>query len=172
VQPDDWVRGNPNAKVTIVEYSDFQCPACKKAEPGLQRIIAEYPDKVKFVYRHFPLINIHQTALLAAAASEAAGNQGKFWEMHNLLFASQENWAEKSNAREWMIALAHTAGLDVEKFQGDLDSQLANPKVANAFQGGVELGLNHTPTIFVNGEEATDTTYEGLRQLIEEKLRE
>ncbi|MEK7508222.1 MAG: thioredoxin domain-containing protein, partial [Patescibacteria group bacterium] len=87
-----WMKGNPSALVTLVEYSDFQCPACGSYYPIVKRIMAEFGDRINLTYRHFPLRRIHESADLAARASEAAGNQGKFWEMHDMLFENQARW--------------------------------------------------------------------------------
>src|SRR5581483_190972 len=88
-----------NTKVTIIEFADFQCPACGQAHPALKQILEEYKGKVTFIYRHFPLPQ-HQNAILAAKASEAAGEQGKFWEMHDMLYEKQNEWSESNNAEE------------------------------------------------------------------------
>lgn len=168
----DHVRGADNARVTIVEYSDFQCPACAAAEPVIQKILSDYSGSVKIAYRYFPLVTVHQNALLSSAAAEAAGKQGKFWEMHDLLFAKQSEWSENSNAASLMLAYAQGLGLNAEQFQKDLTSKETSQMLLDAYNHAVAvLKLDHTPTIFIDGTELTDTSYNGFKQLIDLALK-
>lgn len=145
VKENSQVLGSKDAKVVIVEFSDFQCPACRAAHPIVKQVIKEYGDKVLFVYRHFPLVASHQYALKAAEASEAAGEQGKFWEYHDTLFANQENLKEddlKNYAKE--------LGLDMAKFEEALNSGKFKEKVTSDMDDGEGLGVRSTPTFFIN----------------------
>ena len=148
--------GNDEAKVTIVEFSDFQCPACKQAQYLVKEILQQYPDQIRLVYRHFPLIQIHKNAFAAAELAEAAYGQEKFWEMHDLLFERQGEWAEnKEKLEEYRRALGiDEAGDYKELVQRDI-------------RDGQALGVNATPTFFVNGKK-TDVVK--LRVIVEEEL--
>ncbi len=145
VHGDSWSVGSPSAKVTLVEFSDFQCPACKASQPELTGIINKYSRNLRFVYRHFPLPS-HSYAVDAAIAAEAAGKQGKFWEMHDKLFDNQPDFQKDS-----LIGYAKDLGLDVNKFTTDLDSSELRQRVLADQSDGNKAGVNATPTFFVNG---------------------
>ena len=139
------------AKVTIVEFGDLQCPACGAAHPIVKQVLADREGEVTFVWRHFPL-PMHRNAMLAAVASEAAGEQGKFWEMHNMLFENQTEWAEENNAKEIFTGYAQELGLDTAKFTEALDSNFNAERIQTDMDEGIALGVNSTPTFFINGE--------------------
>lgn len=145
VKNDSWSIGTPSAKVTLVEFSDFECPACKASQPQLKSILAKYQDKIRFVYRHFSL-PVHPYAVDAAVAAEAAGRQGKFWEMHDKLFDNQPDFQ-----KDQLIGLAKDLGLDVNKFTADLDSSDLRQKVLSDQADGKRASVDATPTFFVNG---------------------
>jgi len=151
VSLNDWLKGNKDSSVTLVEYSDFQCPACKSYMPLIKQLLADYEDRVRFVYRHFPLSQ-HKNAEPAAYASEAAGKQGKFWEMHDMIFDKQSEWAEKRNAEETFAEYAKTLGLDIAQFTQDTNNKELRDKVDADFKSGVSAGVNSTPTFFLNGK--------------------
>lgn len=153
----DHVRGAKDGKVTLVEFGDFQCPACGAFEPIIRQVMADNKDTLKFSFRHFPLTQIHKNALLAAKASEAAGLQGKFWEMHDILYDKQEEWGEALNAREFIMIYASTLKLDVKKFSTDIESKTIEEKVLSEFKEGVKLGVQGTPTFFLNGKKVENT---------------
>ena len=168
----DWVSGNPKAPVVIVEYSDFQCPACKKYAPITNEILKAYPDQVAVVYRHFPLKQLHLQAELAAQAAEAAGNQGKFWLMHDLLFDRQEEWADNNGAKGKFIAYAQELGLDVNQFKIDLVSKETKGHVKADYLSGLENALSSTPSFFINGELVVNPEgLAGFQQAIDLKLQ-
>jgi protein-disulfide isomerase len=152
VAEDDWVKGNPEAQITIVEYSDFQCFGCASFQPLVKRVAEEYSDDVKIVYRHFPLVAIHSNAFNAAKASEAAGNQDKFWEMHDMLFAKQEEWSDDRNAKNKFVGYAESLELDIEKFKSDFESDEVKERVEKDLFDGQRLGVSATPTFYMNGE--------------------
>src|SRR3989338_3839444 len=160
----DWKTGPASASATIVEYSDFQCPACAAFYPVVEQVLKDYGDKMIFVYRHFPLRSIHKNSDLAARASEAAGKQGKFWEMHNMLFEKQEEWAEKSNsdAQALFVGYAKTLGLDEKAFVQYIDSDAARKSVNDSLIGGEQAGINSTPTFFLNGRQMLYTSIDGF----------
>jgi len=147
----DHVRGSADAPVTIIEYSDFQCPACEEYEPVLEKLEMAASTTFKFVYRHYPLPQ-HPNALPAAYASEAASLQGKFWEMHDLLFANHADWTELSDATPVFVGYATQIGLDVNKFKTDMASDAVKARVQTDADQAQTLGLNYTPTFFLNGK--------------------
>ena len=169
VSENDWSRGPTDAKIVLVEYSDFQCPACKSYFPILKQLNEEFAGQVKFVYRHFPLSQIHANARLAAYGAEAAGKQNKFWEMHDLIFENQEEWAAKSagDATSDFISFAESLGLNKEQFTSDMDSEEIKDKVSANYNGGIEAGVNSTPTFFLNGKLMPNPrTYDEFRKII------
>jgi Na+:H+ antiporter, NhaA family len=142
----DHVQGPEDAPVTLVEYGDYECPYCARAFPIIRRLRAEMPDKLRFVFRHFPLNSVHPHASVAAQAAEAAGAQGKFWDMHDLLFEHQED-LEASDLQRYAIR----AGVEIYRFQADLSSERFARKVKRDYESGVASGVKGTPTLFVNG---------------------
>lgn len=151
----DWVKGaSENPVLAIVEYGDFQCPACGAAYPILKQLTEDYPDDIQVVYRHFPLNHIHPYAQMMAEAAEAAGAQGKFWEYHDALFDNQGEASALSEdeIKPYLVDLADDLGLDTAQFEADLDNGTYKDKV-NAFtEEAMTLAFSGTPTIFVNGE--------------------
>jgi len=154
----DWRQGPDDGGVTIIEYSDFQCPFCGGLAPVLEVMIARYPDDLQVVFRHFPLIGteeqpVHEKAALAAQASEAAGIQGKFWEMHDLLFAHQAEWTglSSSDFEAWLLAAADTLELDSADFSADLYSDELATLAQDAWVDGQLLGITGTPYLLING---------------------
>ncbi|MEK6887652.1 MAG: DsbA family protein [Candidatus Aenigmatarchaeota archaeon] len=145
-QTGDNIRGSVNAKVTIIEYSDFQCPFCGKAEPTIKQVLAAYPDDVKFVYRHFPLPS-HSEAVKAAEASECAAQQGMFWEYHDKLFENQ-----KSLYVPMLKDYAKQMGFNTTDFNACLDSGAMYSKVQANLKEGQAAGVTGTPAFFVNGK--------------------
>lgn len=146
------VRGDPDAPITIVEFSDFQCPFCARALPTLEELEREHGSKLKIVFKHFPL-SIHENAPLASRAALAAGEQGKFWDYHDMLLRSQTAWADKSEAQARKIFLdyAKSFELDLKKFEQALDSEKNAKIVTDDFALGASLGVQGTPAFFVNG---------------------
>ncbi len=145
----DHILGNPEATFTLIEYSDFQCPACATIEPFLQKLITT--EDVKIIYRHFPLRSIHANALMAAQASEAAALQGKFAQMHQALFNSQKSWSNLSDPIDYFVILAGNIELDVERFKIDLVSNEVRQAVLDSEKIAKALKLSGTPTLFMNG---------------------
>jgi cyclophilin family peptidyl-prolyl cis-trans isomerase/protein-disulfide isomerase len=149
----DWTKGPEDAKTTILEYSDFQCPYCAMIAPVLAELQEKYPEDIRIVYRHFPLITIHDKAALSSQAAEAAGLQGKFWEMHDLLFEKRAEWSELStdDFEKWLSKKATELKLDVDKFNKDLNSDDIKNIIDKAYTDAEQLGIGGTPTIFING---------------------
>jgi protein-disulfide isomerase len=142
----DHIRGNPDAPVTLVEYGDFECPYCGAAEPIIRELLAGVGSDLRFVYRHLPLSDVHPNAQLAAEASEAAAAQGAFWEMHDELFAHQDELAPPD-----LVDRAARLGLDVERFEHDLRHHRHAPRVAEDVASADASGVSGTPTFFING---------------------
>lgn len=150
--------GPEEAQVTVVEFSDFQCPACKAAEPMIQQLKNNYSDSVKFVYRHFPLDSIHPNARLAAQASEVASDQGKFWEYHKILFDKQGEWSDVADKQQVLNLFGeYAAQLQIDKadFLEKIETQEVVERVAKDADLGSALRVSSTPTFYVNGKQTT-----------------
>jgi len=147
----DKVHSEGTGSVTLVEFSDFQCPACLAVQAPLQTMLAKYAGKVQFVYRYFPLVSIHHNAQMSAQAAEAASRQGKFWEMHDKLFATQSDWEGIVDPRATFTQYAKDLGLDTDKFSSDLESQSVKDVIATDVAAATKYNLSGTPTFFVNG---------------------
>lgn len=161
-------RGPQDAPVTIVEFSDFQCQACRASWPQVESLLDKYPDKIRFVYRHFPLTSIHQYSVAAAIAAEAAAPQGKFWEYAAIIFDQQETWSQTRDPKELFVSFAKQIKIaDTDKFQRDLENQVGKDRVLSELQLGNKLGVNATPTFFVNGEKVSSA---GLNLAVEKIL--
>lgn len=172
IRADDWVKGNPSAKVVLMEYADFQCPACATFSKVVARLNGEYGDRVAFVYRQFPLKQIHSNAAIAAYASEAAGKQGKFWEMHDMLYERQSEWSESNEAQKLFTDYAATLNLDLGQFQADSEAKDIQGKIDASYAEAVRLGLTSTPSFILNGKQIEARSYEQFEQLIRQELDE
>jgi protein-disulfide isomerase len=171
VAPSDWALGNRDASVVLIEYSDFQCPACASYEPFVRRLANEFGDQVGIVYRHFPLSQIHPNAELAARAAEAAGLQGKFWEIHDALFANQREWAESQDVETLISGYAADIGLDPEQFKSDFASAVVREKVNSDLARGAAAGVRGTPTFFLNGTAIQNPrSYDEFRSVVADAL--
>src|SRR5213595_4307710 len=165
------IRGNPDAPVTLEEFGDFECPSCKNVATFLDQVIKEYHPRVREIFRNFPLA-MHQHAREAALAAEAAGLQGRFWEMHDVLYREQEAWSKAPNVRELFESYAGTIGLDVDKFKKDMDGEQVKARVEADRQRGQSLGIQITPTLFINNQplDPKDKNTEGIRAEINAAL--
>ena len=160
----------PNVKVSspvvLDEYGDYQCPPCGQLYPDLKQIEKEYGDQVQIVFHHFPLMKIHKNALPAAHAAEAARNQNKFWEMHDLLYRNQKEWSDLADPRPVFITYAKQLGLNIDSFNRDLEGNQIDQKITADIQRGTAQGVTGTPTVFLDTHllryEATNL--EGLRR--------
>jgi cyclophilin family peptidyl-prolyl cis-trans isomerase/predicted DsbA family dithiol-disulfide isomerase len=158
----EWARGPATATVILLVYQDFQCPACAEMALDLAELARQAPDDLRLVFRHFPIEALHDKAHWAARAAEAAGAQGRFWEMHDLLFARQAEWTRLAPAdfKAWLIGQAGTLELEPERFRRDLEDRALAARIAKAYQDGIGLGINGTPTLAFNGH-----YYEGPKDL-------
>ena len=174
ITANDHIKGKTDSQIVLVEYADFQCPACKAYFGILKTVEKEYGDRVAFVYRHFPLTQ-HLNADTAAQAAEAAGKQGKFWEMHDKLFESQDMWASLSakEAENVFNGYAAGLGLDAVRFKADIISDEITERIDNDFKSGLQSGVNGTPTFFLQGIKVQNSqTYDEFKQLLDGALGE
>jgi protein-disulfide isomerase len=160
VSPIDHVIGAEHAPVTVLEYGDFECPNCKQAQPAVKLLLERFAARVRFVYRHFPLEDVHPCAVPAAQASECAGEQGKFWPMHDLLYEHQSHLANKQ-----LHEYAQHLGLDMARYTAEMDDQVYLQRVREQLQGGLNSGVRATPTFFINGR-IQDVSF-GIRALFD-----
>jgi len=167
------IRGNPDAPVTLEEFGDFQCPPCGKFSEFVEELLKEYNSRLRLVFRNFPLSG-HEHAREAALAAEAAGLQGKFWEMHDTLYREQDTWSKAPNVRELFESYAGTIGLDVDQFKKDMDGDKARERVDSDRALADFLGVKATPTLFINNRpvEPKDKNPEGVRAAINAALNE
>ncbi len=167
---DDWTKGDESASVVLIEYSDFQCPACSVYSPIIRDIVNEFGDKIVVAYRHFPLKSIHANAEASALAAEAAGFQGKFWEMHDKLFDSQKEWSSLGDPTETFVGYAEEIGLNLDRFKGDMVSEDAKEELAADMELVRSAGLNSTPTFVLNGKKIQPGSYEQFRTLVRDEI--
>lgn len=149
------LKGNPEAEITIIEFSDFQCPACRAAQPLAESVVEEYSDQVRLVYRHYPLVNIHQYAQLAAQAAETASEDDLFWEYHDLLFDNQLEWSNmksQSEVEDAFVGYAEELGIDSQAFRERIKSSEVRSTVLQDVSDGTAVKITGTPTFFVNNQ--------------------
>jgi protein-disulfide isomerase len=158
----DHTQGNLDAGLVIVEYGDYQCPYCGAAYPVLKELMKEFGDQIRFIFRNFPLSEMHQYARPAALAAEAAGLQGKFWEMHDAIYENQQFLNENL-----LLKLAENLDLNISQFKTDIQKQALAEKIDTDFESGVISGVNGTPSFFINGNKFNGSA-EDLFQLVGE----
>jgi protein-disulfide isomerase len=170
-QPPNYL-GSPNAAVTVEEFADFQCPSCGVTHPVMKQIQGIYGPRIKFIFRNFPL-PMHDKAYDAAAAAEAAGMQGKFWDMHNLLYTNQQAWSADPNYKQVFKGYAEKIGLDVDKWENDAAGMQARGRIQADMDRGKALSLNSTPTVLINGKSVPypDMNVPTLQKLIDDDLK-
>lgn len=160
VSPADHIQGDDNAIIELVEYGDYQCPHCGRAYPIVKQLQEKLGNQLKFVFRNFPLANIHPEATMAAIATEAAALQGRYWEMHDIVFENQEDLGKDA-----LLQYAATLGLNVAQLEEDMARPELASKVETDFESGIRSGVNATPTFFINGEKYNNG-WEGDRLLV------
>jgi protein-disulfide isomerase len=163
--PPARVRGRADAPVQFEEFSDFQCPTCGAMHGIVKQLVEKYPAQVGVAFRNFPLREIHKHAAEAARAAEAAGMQGKFWEMHDLLYERQTEWKDPNDARAIFMRYAQSLGLDMNRFASDIDGSVVAMRIVADERRGAALGVHGTPTFFVNGRELTFEQSNSLEKL-------
>lgn len=170
INNNDHIKGNKQAKVVLIEYSDFQCPACVLYAPIVKQLAEKFKDKIAVVFRHFPLLQ-HKSAKIAACAAESAGRQGKFWEMNFMLFEKQKEWVDKPNINEIFNTYAKSLNINLEKFKNDLNNQEIKEKIESDLASGERFNLEATPTFFLNSEQIkAPPKYEEFKKLIEKAI--
>ena len=158
----DHVRGNASAPLTLLEYGDYECPYCGRASPIVNALREHFGERLRFVFRHFPQNSVHPHAAVAAQAAEAAGAQGRFWEMHDMLFAHQDDLGD-------VYEYALRVGLEIYRFEADLSSERFARKVRDDLQSGQKSGVKSTPTFFINGERYSgEHELEAMRAALED----
>jgi len=160
-----FTRGSASASAYLVEFSDFQCPACKAFEPVVDAIIKQYGDTLLYAYRYFPLTQ-HPYAMKAAIAAEAGNREGKFWELHEALFADQDKLSDEIVQKD-----AQSLGLDMDQFNKDLKDPAVQEKVNKDLADGNKFGINSTPTFFLSGKKLNVSTPQDLQQAVADALR-
>lgn len=172
VQASEHTVGAGTANVTLVEYGDFQCPSCGAYFPVLDSIKEKYGDQITFQFRHFPLTQIHQNAMAAHRAAEAAAKQGKFWEMHDLLYERQNLWSQSNNAATIMEDYATELALNIDQFKADFASSDVNATINADIAAGNEKGVTGTPSFILNGEkiESPQPSVEAFTAILDEAL--
>lgn len=164
----DHVRGNKDAKVVLVEYGDFQCPACGVYYPLVKKLEKDFPDNLAVVFRNFPLTSLHKNAMNGAKAAEAAGLQDKFWEMHDMLFENQDEWTGLDNPEDTFVKYAEKIGIDKDKFLADYKGQEVQDKISADIKVANQIGINATPTFYLNGKKLTNpTSYDAFKSLVQ-----
>jgi len=165
------VRGNPNAPVTLEEFGDFQCPPCGSFAAFGEELLKEYDSRIRLIFRNFPL-SAHEHAREASLAAEAAGLQGHFWEMYDVLYREQTAWSKAPNARELFESYAGTIGLNVDQFKKDMDGEQAKARVDSDVARGESLEIKVTPTLYINGQpvDPKDKNPEGVHAAINAAL--
>lgn len=160
----DWTRGDASSSVSFIEYGDYECPACGEYQSVIQQLVSNYGSRVLFAFRNFPLYTIHPDAGISAQAAEAAGMEGgptAFWQMHDLLYAKQNDWVTTDPtqvASKYFNGYAMALGLDVAKFDSDMNSVQVMDKIATDAAGGTAANIDHTPTFFVNLKQIPNPT--------------
>ena len=165
------IRGPEKAALTLVEFGDYQCPSCGAYHPLVKEILNRYPQQLRLEFHHFPLITIHPNSMLASKAAEAAGEQGRYWEMHDALFDHQREWSDSPNAEPIFVALASQMGLDSNKFMQGLRSPQLQDRILRDVEQGQNAKVDAVPTFFINGERVhIKLSMEDFVQVIEAHL--
>lgn len=172
-QPSNHVKGGNSKNVELLAYEDFQCPACAQFEPIVNEVFNKYKNDIQFRFRHFPIDTIHPNTRAASRTAEAAGNQGKFFEMYDILFSRQQQWESSNNVKPIFESYAQELNLDMAKFNTDFESEVTNSTINADKQLGNDNGVEGTPTFFLNGEKLDSKeiqTVEGFSKKIEEAI--
>lgn len=167
------IVGNTKSKVTLIEYGDFQCPACKSYYPIVKQIKEEYSDRIAFQFKHFPLVQIHPNAFVSARAAEAAGKQGKFFEMHDVLYENQDSWAQSTSPNSIFESYAQQLGLNLDQFKKDMVSEEIATIINADVKSAQAIGGNSTPTFAINNKKIENPkTLDEFKKVIDEALEQ
>ena len=168
-----YTHGPANAPLKLEEFGDFECPPCGLFHPILKQMEEEFGDKLQVTFREFPLVPTHQHALAAASAAEAAGLQGKFWDMHHMIYDHQNDWKKEFDVRPIFEGYAKQIGLDVDRFKHDVDGEAVANRIMQDGKRGHSMGVKGTPTVFLNGREVNfeNLPADKLRVVLQNELR-
>ena len=172
IKPTSYSQGSKTAKVQLVEFGDYQCPACGAAYPTVKQLQSDFGQNLQLIFRNFPLRSVHPNAEISALAAEAAGAQGKYFDMHDLLYQQQREWANEKDPLPFFQKYAKTLHLNVDKFTSDIKNQTYLSRIQDDTNDGVALSINSTPTFFINGIRDTDPTYDYLKNEIKTTLQQ
>lgn len=170
IAENDHIRGRSSNPVSIVVYADFQCPACATEHDNMTQVWPQIRDKAFLVFRHFPITTTHPHSWTASLYAEAAGKQGRFWEMHDFLFATQSIWSTLPDVEDEFDAYALELNLDLDQLHADIESEDVIAKVRNDQRGGNASGVRGTPAVFINGRQIARPTRERIQQVVEEEF--
>ena len=172
ISKDDQVLGvSTKVKAILIEYADFQCPACKNYALFVRQLKKDFGDDLLIAYRFFPLLG-HQNAMSSSQAAFAAAKQNKFWEMSDMIYENQENWADSSNAEDLFIGYAKKLDLDITQFTNDYNADPTKKFITDQLNSGISIGINSTPTFFLNGKIIQNPqSYEAFKKLIQDELK-
>lgn len=158
--------------IQLVEFGDYQCPACGSVHPTIKQLLKDYEGKITFYFRNFPLTNIHKNALAGAEAAEAAGAQSKYWEMHDKLYETQKDWSDLADPTDVFVGYAKDLGLDADKFKTEIVAKKYQTIIDQDAADATALNVQATPTFFFNGEQYTgNSSYASLRDEVEKRLK-
>jgi protein-disulfide isomerase len=172
VQPSNHTKGEGKKSVTLVEYGDFQCPACGAYYPIVEQVVEKYKSDITFQFRNFPISNIHPNAMAAHRAAEAAGMQGKYWEMYGLLYQNQSSWQNAGSPATIFQGYASSLGLNIDKYRQDVAGSATNAVIQADIKAGTKLGVTGTPTFFIDGKKIDQNPQdlESFNKLIENAI--
>jgi protein-disulfide isomerase len=172
VQPSNHVEGGGKSGVVLIEYGDYQCPACGQYYPIVKQVVETHKDDITFQFRNFPLVQIHLNAFAGARAAEAADKQGKFWEMHDMLYENQQSWGSANDPSSFFETYAQGLGLDVAKFKADMASQAVSDLINTDIEQGQKIGANATPTFVLDGKKLNQNprSLDEFNQLIDAQI--
>lgn len=173
VELSDHKEGKGKTGVTLIEYGDYQCPACFQYYPILKQVFNKYKDQIYFQFRNMPLFQVHQNAMVSARAAEAAGLQNKYWEMHDLLYQNQTAWSESKNPQQFFEDYAQQLGLNIDKFKQDMNSDHVNKIIQADLQDANKRGFDSTPSFVLDGKNITSnpTDVASFSKLIDEAIK-
>lgn len=167
----DIIYGSPSAKVTVIEYADFQCPACSIYAPFVNKLKQDFKGDIRIAYRFFPLPQ-HPYGMTASKAAYATHLQGKFWEMYSLLYDNQNTWSQSKDPASIFKQYAQELSLDLDKYEKDMNSKATEEYIKSQQNSATAIGVNSTPTFFINGKQIQNPpTYEAFKKLVEEELK-
>ncbi|MFA6082322.1 MAG: thioredoxin domain-containing protein [Patescibacteria group bacterium] len=171
IKSDSYKSTSDIKKVTLVEFADYECPACGQAAPIISQIASDYKDSVTYVFRNFPL-SYHANALVASETAEAAGAQGKFWQMHDMLYSKQSEWSDSSAPLDIFSGYASTLGLDVDKLKASVQANTYKSKIDRDYNDGIAASVEATPTFYINGVKYTGSyAYPELKKALDDAIK-